>query len=582
MFDWNWGSAPGPAKAVRRTRWSHSRNAFGLIAALGVLITACGPSASPSSPGVQGAMAGPPKILRIALQREPQTFGPFPGSEGSGPALAHDELVREMPDGSWVGQLGEAISTEKGTWVINPDGSMVTTWKLRPNVVWHDGTPFTSADMLFTYTLNRDADVGTRVQANLKPAVAASAPDPLTFEVRWSDTDVRANRAIGLTPLPRHILEDVYRSDKAAIEKQTYFNDAFTGLGPFRLTGWDRGTEMRFQRFDQYWRGPAAIDQIVLRFIADPTTMIANILSQDVDVVIPPGVDIAGATTLRERWAGTGNQVIIETNPSVNSAYYVQMRPQYARPSGPNGLLNRDVREALYRSIDRQGMADGITFGQAPLADSWIPVDHAVRREVGSSIPQFPFDPARAQQLFNQAGWERGPDGVLVQRDSGDRFEIEVSGQQRAIIEKQQLIIADDFKRAGAATNLVIWPASLNNDREYESTRSGLVLGSIGAVRFFYDRALHSSETTSDANRWSGRNKGGYANSESDRLIDALSSTIDERQRTELVRQAVSAQMRDLPIMPFFWEQDPVLALASVKIPASLTKLGFVWEWQKA
>lgn len=486
-----------------------------------------------------------------------------------------------MPDGAWVGRLAEEVSPEKGTWRINPDGSMATTWRLRRDVRWHDGTPFTSADMLFTYTFNRDPEVSTRVQGNLQPMVSASAPDPFTFEVQWPRTDVRADRAIGLEPLPKHLLEDVYRTDKAGAETHPYFRDGFIGLGPYRLVEWERGAEMRLQRFEQYWRGPAPIHQVILHYINDPAAMIANILAGSVDVVIPPGIDIAGAISVRDRWVGTGNQVITEVGSSLNSAYYVQLRPEYAGPRGAHGLINRDVREALYRAIDREAMAEGITFGLAPLADSWIPPHHAVRRDAETFIPKFPYDPGRAQQLLTQVGWDRASDGMLVHRDTGDRFQIEVSGQQRAIIEKQQLIIADHFKRIGVEANVLVWPPSLNNDRQYESTRPGLVLGSIGAVRFFYDRALHSAETTSNENRWSTRNKGGYSNPASDRLLDALSSTIDNRQRTALIQQAVEVQIRDLPIMPFFWELDPVLALATVGIPPGLTAVAHVWEWQK-
>lgn len=557
--------------------------AIAMSLALISLFTACAPAGSGATSAGGGQPAPEaPKVLRIGLQREPQNFGPFPGGEGVGGSLLHEGLVREMPDGAWAGRLAEQISAEQGTWRINPDGTMVTTWKLRPNVVWQDGSPFTSADLVFSYTFNKDADLATRYQGNLQPITSVSAPDPLTFEVNWSRTDVRADRAIGLDPMPRHILEDPYRSDKSSVEHHPYFRDDFVGLGPYRLSGWDRGTEMRMTRFEQYWRGPAPIHQVVLHYIQDPAAMIANILAESVDVIIPPGVDIAGAISLRERWAGTRNQVLNEVSQSLNSAYYVQLRPEYAAPRGPNGLLNRDTREALYRAINREAMAEGLTFGLAPLADSWIPPNHAVRRDVEASIPKYPYDPARAQQMLSQLGWERGGDGILVNRDSGDRFEIEVSGQQRAIIEKQQLVIADDFKRVGVDAKLLIWPPALNNDRQYESTRPGLVLGSIGVVRFFYDRALHSGETTSDANRWSTRNKGGYSNPASDRLVDALSSTIDNRQRTELVRQAVEVQMRDLPIFPFFWEIDPVLALANIRIPAGMTGVAYVWEWDKA
>jgi peptide/nickel transport system substrate-binding protein len=336
---------------------------------------------------------------------------------------------------------------------------------------------------------------------------------------------------------------------------------------------------MEFARFDDYYQGRPSIDQIILKYIADPTAMVANVLAGSVDMVTPPGVDVDGAVALRDRWAGTGNQVMLQLTNAINSAYSIQFRPEFVRPRA--GLPNRDVREALYRAIDKTAMSEGLTHGLAPLADSWVGSHHALRPEVEASIPQYPFDLARAQQLLAGAGWVRGPDGILVHQPSGERFTIEVSGQQRAVIQKQQAIIADHWKLLGADVETHVTPPALDSDRRYESTRPGVLLGSIGDRRFFLDKAMHSRETTSEENRWASRNKGGYSNPVSDRLLDQLGRTIDVRERTAIVRDLVRIQMEDIPIMPFFWEVEPVVALANVKIPQGKTLPEYVFEWRK-
>lgn len=307
--------------------------------------------------------------------------------------------------------------------------------------------------------------------------------------------------------------------------------------------------------------------------------MVANILSGAVDVVTPPGVDVDGAIALRDRWVGTNNQVMMQLTSAVNGAYSIQMRPDYVRPRA--GLLNRDVREALYRGIDRGAMAEALTHGLAPLADSWVAPAHAMRKDVEAAIPAYSYDLSRAAQLLAGAGWTRGADGILVHQPSGERFTIEVSGQQRAIIQKQQAIIAEAWKAIGADVELHVTPPALDSDRKYESTRPGVLLGSIADRRFFFDKALHSRETTSDENRWGSRNKGGYSEPQSDRLFDELGRTIDGRQRTGLVRDLVRSHMQDVALMPFFWEVEPVLALGSVTIPADKTFAEYIYEWRK-
>src|SRR5687767_6993955 len=118
----------------------------------------CSPG-QPSQGGgsTQQAQPSGPKTLTIGLLREPATIDGFTGQGGSrGGAgetgsLVHNLLTVQDPFENDVPQLAaELPSVERGTWTVNPDGSMVITWKLHPNIRWHDGTPFTADDVLFS------------------------------------------------------------------------------------------------------------------------------------------------------------------------------------------------------------------------------------------------------------------------------------------------------------------------------------------------------------------------------------------------------------------------------------------------
>src|SRR5205807_1434232 len=107
----------------------------------------------------------------------------------------------------------EQISVDGGTWRVNADGTMDTVWHLRPNVTWQDGAPFTADDLMFSFTVYKDPKIPTREGPTLALMQSAAAPDPLTFAVHWTQPFVRANEAIGLEPLPRHLLGDLYAND---------------------------------------------------------------------------------------------------------------------------------------------------------------------------------------------------------------------------------------------------------------------------------------------------------------------------------------------------------------------------------
>src|SRR5207249_8253325 len=107
----------------------------------------------PGTPAAESQVNLRPKVLTIGIQREPPSFNAYltQGGSTTGGAtqvfpIAHDYLMVEADKagGRWEPRLAaERIAVERGTWQVNPDGSMDTTWKLRPRVTWQDGTPFT-------------------------------------------------------------------------------------------------------------------------------------------------------------------------------------------------------------------------------------------------------------------------------------------------------------------------------------------------------------------------------------------------------------------------------------------------------
>src|SRR5437588_4741329 len=170
-------------------------------------LSACAPPVPQSNTAGQGdssAAAGSAarKMLTVGVQREPTDLGVLfgqgtattAGGAGSVKLIPHDKLAVEMDLDTWKPQLAQALpSIDAGTWRVNADGSMDTTWKLRPNIKWHDGTPFTSDDLMFTFTAFMDPDLPSRYGEAIKAMQSASAPDPLTFEVHWTRPNAQAN-----------------------------------------------------------------------------------------------------------------------------------------------------------------------------------------------------------------------------------------------------------------------------------------------------------------------------------------------------------------------------------------------------
>src|SRR5207302_454527 len=206
------------------------------------LLAGCAPASS-GSPG-EGAAApavsrGPSRIV-IAIAGDPPGLSTHINPAGTAtPGLP--ELVEMIAPGlSSVDSDGRRVpllaaelpSTERGSWVVLPDGRMETTWKLRPGVTWHDGAPFTTADLVFTVTASRDPELpefGSPVFASID---RIETPDPLTITVFWKkpfiDADAMFSPGPGSAPgyaepMPEHILGSIYGEEKSRVRESPYW-----------------------------------------------------------------------------------------------------------------------------------------------------------------------------------------------------------------------------------------------------------------------------------------------------------------------------------------------------------------------
>lgn len=552
--------------------------AYVVMAVLVILPTACVPSSrfeqAAGGPGVDEPPRGP-KTLTVAVQREPGlllTFGL--GQDGGGAAnvrqMVNEFLVAQDDTGVFQPRLAsESLSVGNGTWRIHPDGTMETIWKLRRSVKWHDGTAFTSADMMLLYDIYTDPNA-TSVGAVRPFLRGASAPDPLTFIMQWSIVTSEAARggvAIA-SPVPRHLVGDVfYQSDRATFDGSSLLTTEFVGLGAYRLVRWERGSHFELAAFDDYYLGRPSIERIVVRIISDANTMVSNILAGAVDLVLPIGVDLDAALEVKRRWEGTGNQVRLDVTGRLQHVI-IQLRPDHALPK--NGFTQLPVRKAFLHAIDRATFADVMTHGLSPIADSWISPTDALRPEVEAAIPQFSYDPTQSQRLLAEAGWARGRDGVLIHNPSGERFKVELRGAQTygAATERQLSVIGEGWKAIGADVELNIVPPARLDDREYQMLFPGTFLYVSIVFRFIVDN-FHTRSIPSATNRWSGFNRGGYSNPAVDAALDRLHETIDARERLPLQRQLLQVQMGEVPFIPLHWEVVPVMMVKGVNVPAS-------------
>jgi peptide/nickel transport system substrate-binding protein len=406
-------------------------------------------------------------------------------------------LVRYDKNLKIEGELAES-------WEISPDGRKIT-FHLRKGVKWHDGAPFTSDDVMFTYRRMIDPRTPTAYGEDFKQVRRAAAPDPHTFEVEYARPFAPALASWGMHVLPKHLLENYPDISKSPLNKKP------VGTGPYRFVEWKTGEKVVFDASPDYFEGKPYVSRVITRVIPDQATMFLELKSGGVDVMtLTPPQYVRQTETA-------------EFGKSFNKYKYTASAYTYLgfRLSHPF-FGDKRVRQAIAHASDKKALIDGVLLGLGQEATGpYKPGTWAFN----PGVKKYPHDPGRAKALLAEAGWKE-KDGVLAK--DGQPFEFTVltnaGNEARA---KTAAILQQNLAEVGIRMKIrtVEWAAFINefiDKRKFDA----VILGwNITPDPDQFD-IWHSSKTGPKE-----LNHVGFANPEVDRLLDEGRSTFDLEKR---------------------------------------------------
>lgn len=457
-------------------------------------------------------------------------------------------LTRIDKQGVRRAYLAEEVPTvENGAWKVLPDGRMETTWRLRSDARWHDGTPVRSDDILFTAKLRRDRELPFSPTLAFDFVDRIEAPDARTLFMTWKQPYIDAD-AVFNDLLPQHILEKPYTEDKAGFVQLPYWADEFVGTGAFRLKQWDRGARVILEA-NPYWVfGRPKLDEIEVNFVPDPNTLSANILAGAVELTLGKSLSLEQSMQLSERWRGGG----IDTTP----ANWLVMFPQFVN-SSPAVIGNVQFRRALMHAIDRQQLIDTLMYGQSTIGHSFMFPNQSQYQEIESRLPRYEYNPTRATQMIEGLGYTRGADGAFHDRN-GEKLALELRTVTVDLNQKVILAVADNWGRVGLPTEPVVIPPQRVGDQEYVATFPSFLLyrnpNDIGGFS-----ALHGSKTRLPENGFRGSNNSRYMNPEFDALLDRYLRTIPQAERTSIIGEIIYHIADQVTLMGLFYDSEPTM-----------------------
>jgi peptide/nickel transport system substrate-binding protein len=411
-----------------------------LLASLVVIVaTITGTTAAPPSADAQAPKRG--GTLRVSYGNDIANldFHTAPGYEMMWVAMNIGcGLVNITPDGKFVGDAAES-------WQLSPDG-LLYTFKLRKNVLFHDGTPVDAAAVKFSIEHLMDPATKSGMRSFYDSVHSVEVLDPLTVQIRLKQPYAFMLHMLAAYRTGLVLYSPVATQKYSVDDRKQGKPGAVVGCGPFRLVEWVKGRHLVMERFDKYFvPGLPYLDRVVIRTIKDPVTEMAAFKAGEIDFIAsfsPEHVD-----TLRAQNPKAQIMTGKETTPML-AAMKVTI-PKDGKPMAkeraPHPIFgDLRVRKAIgCYGIDRQEIVKIAFKGQAT---PWVGMNPPGTLDTVDVNSMCPYDPAKAKAMLAEAGY--GPQKPLT-------FEI-MADTEKSVFAVIATVIKEQMARIGVTGNIRI------------------------------------------------------------------------------------------------------------------------------
>lgn len=280
------------------------------------------------------------------------------------------------------------------------EASCTYTFYLEEGVKWHDGEPFTAADVKFTMEAIMDPANGSENAPNYEDVEEITVVDEKTISIRLAAPNVAFLDYMTMAVLPAHLLQG------EDMQESAFFRHPI-GTGPYRLDSWDEGQAIVLTRNDAYFRGKPGIEKVIFKIVPDDNARAIQMESGELDLALLTPKDA-------RNFADREGYVCYDMKTSDYRGILFNFHH-------PFWQKNRDMIPAVCYAIDRQAIIDAVLLGQG------IPAYGPLQRNIynNEAVERYDYDPARARAVLENLGCVLGKDGIYT-RD-GERLSFVIS-----------------------------------------------------------------------------------------------------------------------------------------------------------
>jgi peptide/nickel transport system substrate-binding protein len=474
------------------------------------------------------AQGGPPGVLQIAVLSD-VTLNPFTLPQQL-PTLLVAKTVMSTLTRYQPGDL-KPVGDLAASWRAL-EGGRVWEFKLRPGVKWHDGKPFTAADVKFTLEAIVDPNVKALFRSQLQPLQRVEVVDPLTARVICKEPFPALPIVLGFNIFiaPKHLLEGKDLNTLAEFVARP------VGTGPFRWKEAVKGSHVTVEANPDYVDGAPKLRAIAFKVIPDVNTVVAQLRTGELDVAV--------VTAAHKETLGAAAHLGFKTTVLPSTFFLALNNTRWP-------FTERAVRQAMLYGLNRELIAQRILRGEAPVAAG--PYAPAFGPYVNNDLKAYPYDQSRARAVLAEAGFKPGADGVLAKDGKRLAFSLMVD---KGNPEREQIALyaQQSWKQLGADVKLETeeWSVFIRRGNRVPSGD--------------YDARTGWRITSPDPDKTAEYTTGGinnhfaYSNAEVDALMARARATIDEAARVAAYRKLQELIHQDAPLV-WIYHQTEILAL---------------------
>ena len=462
-------------------------------------------------------------------------------------------------DADWklvCGLCTELPSIERGTarYETTAEGKpgIAVTYTLRSDFSWGDGTPITTKDVVFTWEVGKNKKSGAGNFELFSRITSIDVKDDRTFTLHVNKRTCDYDGINDFELLPEHLERKNFTEPAEYVNRSAYETDTTNpGLwfGPYRVAQVVTGSHVVLER-NPLWKGKKPyFKRITVRAIENTGALTANLLSGSVDYIAGElGLTLDQALAF-EKQHGKRFDVIYKPGLTYEHIDLNLDNPILADPR---------VRRALLLAVDRKTITEKLFEGHQPVADGSIhPLDTVFYKD----LPKYPYDPARAKSLLDEAGWKEMRDGIR-HNAKGERLQIDLmttaGNKSRELV---QQAMQSQWRKLGIDIRIRNEPARVFFGETVTKRKfKGMALFAwMSSPENIPRTTLHSTMIPTEANNWSGQNYAGYDNPKMDKLIDDLEVQCEPKQHMQLWHDLQTLYSTDLPALPLFFRANPYI-----------------------